>query len=306
MLFNILSNSYQPNFKNVSYAKQCGLRSMQNIKGVEREIIEAYRSELTHDIWGDPEKLKQWAFKKIEEIATYDYPSKLLDNITIREGRTDAVDRWYQIIKENPIIKNNPFFQLKIIKFVTEKLQPNNKQLAPIINPKVITDTIGEIKKTGGSFKKTYYKNMRDFDSSSWLQTEEISENGVLGKWYTINVPDTNNAKRNLKQFQEIKNFIAILSQGSNWCTRSPYTVGREYNNCLFNIFIDNKGVPQVCMSSMGKNKNWFEYIRGNNQYTPIQEKFKQIIKSFLDRHNIKNGVVGKVGNEEPIQSFLG
>ena len=39
--------------------------------------------------------------------------------------------------------------------------------------------------------------------------TEEISENGVLGKWYTINVPDTNNAKRNLKQLQKMVGFIS-------------------------------------------------------------------------------------------------
>ena len=273
------NNQYSPSFYNRRYAKISGLRSMQNIKGFEREIIEAYRSELTHDIWGDENKLKQWAYKKIEKIATNNYPSELLDNITIREGRTDAVDRWYQILKDNNLTKDNPFLQLKIIRFVTEKLLPNNKQLAPIINPTVITDTIKEIEKTGNSFKKTYYKNMRNFDTSSWLKTEEVSESGILGKWYIIDVPDSSDAKSNLKNFQKVKNFIAILSQGSNWCTRSPYTVGREFKNCTFNIFIDNKGVPQICMTSMGKNKNWFEYIRGNNQYAKLPQKCKAIYK---------------------------
>jgi hypothetical protein len=33
------------------------LRSMQNINGVEREIIEMYHNELKHLIWGDKDKL---------------------------------------------------------------------------------------------------------------------------------------------------------------------------------------------------------------------------------------------------------
>ena len=305
MLLNILNNSYQPNFQSLSYAKQCGLRSMQNIKGFEREIIEAYRSELPHEIWGNAEKLKQWAYKKIEEIATKSFPSGLIDSITIKEGRTDAVKGWYQIIKNNEIAQKNPFLQLKIIRFVTDKLLPNNKQLAPVINPKVISDTIKEVDKTGESFKKTYYKNMRNFDSAKWLKTEEISENGVLGKWYTVDVPDEIQARRNLFEFNNIKKFISVLSQGSNWCTRSPYIVGDEFSNCTVSIFVDNKGVPQICMTTMGKNKNLFEFIRGNEQYAPIPQRFKGIIKSYLERHEITDATVGRKGNEEPIKKFL-
>ena len=302
---------YKPAIDNViihsqkRYTKVSGLRSMQNINGIEREIIEAYKTELTHDIWGDVGKLEKWAFQKAEKIATKEYPSEMLDNITLREGRTDAVDKWYQFLQNDSISKNNPFLQLKVIKFVTENLHENNKQLAPVLNTKVAADAVYEVNKTGKSFKKTYYKMMRDFDTSFNVKTEEVSENGVLGKWYTINIPDANSAKKNLRLYQEIKNFIAILSQGSNWCIRSPYTVGREFNNCIINIFVDNKGIPQICMSSMGKNKKWFEYIRGNDQYAPIQNKFKQIIKSFLDRQNIKDGIVGKIGEEESIMQFL-
>lgn len=303
---------YKPAIDNVisksqkRYTKVCGLRSMQNIKGIEREIIEAYKAELTHDIWGDTEKLKKWALKKTEEIATKEYPSDMLDNITLREGRTDAVDKWYQFLQNDRTANRNPFLKLKVMRFVTENLKNNNKQLAPVLNPKVASDALFEVNKTGKSLKKTYYEMVREFDKSPNVKTEEISENGVLGKWYTIDIPDTNSAKRNIKHFQEIKKYVAVLSQGSNWCIRSPYTVGREFGNCIIHIFVDNKGTPQICMSTMGKNNKWFEYIRGNDQYAPIQEKFKNIIKTFLNRQNIKDGMVGKIGAEEPIMSFLG
>ena len=288
-----------------SFCKVSGLRSMQHIKGDEREIIEAYRSELTHDIWGNAEKLKEWTYKKIEEIASKEYPSTKLTNDMITEGRTEAVKKWAQTLKENEITKNNPFLQLKILKFVTKNLQPNNKQLAPIINQSVISDTIRQINKTGEPFKRAYYENMRTFDSYKWLKTEEVSENEVLGKWYIIDIPNEIEARRNSNIFRKIKDFIAILSQGSNWCTRSPHTVGDEFSNCTANIFVDNKGIPQVCMTTVGKNKNMFEYIRGNDQYAPIAEKYKAIIKLFMQKHELKNVTIGKAGNEEPLNSYL-
>ena len=288
-----------------SYAKISGLRSMQNIKGIEREIIEEYREELPHEIWGDAEKLKQWAYKKTEELATTEYPSALLDDITIRTGRTDAVDNWYRLVKQNYLTRNNPFLQLKIIKFVTSNLLTDNKQLAPILNDTVFTDAVIQMKNTGVSFKKTYYRLMRELKEAINVITEDVNENGIIGKWYLIKVPEEEEAKKNLLKFNKIKNFIAILSQRSNWCTRNPQTVGREFANCTFNIFIDSKGVPQICMTSMGSSNSWFEYVRGNDQYAPIKDIYKSIIKSFLNRHEIYNGKVGYIDGIMPINEIL-
>lgn len=305
MKISNIKHSNSPVFMNLSYAKQCGLRSMQQITGIEKEIIEAYKKELPHNIWGNAEKLKEWALNKIENIVTKEYPSKLLDSITIREGRTDAVEKWYQFVKTNYNTKDNPFLQLKILKFVTKNLHDNNKQLAPILNTKVAADAAYESNRTNSSFKKTYYKLMREFDTSFNVKTENVSENGITGKWYSVTVPETAEAKKSTGKFNKIRDYIAILSQGTNWCTRSPHTVGHEFSGSHFNIFIDNKGIPQLCLTRLGKSKNWFKYIRGNNQYLPIKEKFKCILKSFLKKHHIENATYGDLENNKPVTSLF-
>ena len=285
----------------LSYSKLTGLRSMQHIKGIEREIVETYRNELTHDIWGNADKLRDWVVKKIEFLAQKEYPSKLLDSDVVQNGRNDAVKKWYKQLKTNPFTKNNPFLQLKILKFVTSNLLENNKQVAPIMNSSVLSDTVSQLQKTGGSFKKTYFKLLRDFYSSLNINIEETP----LGNWYTVKVPNEIEAKRKALQFNKIKEFISALSQRTNWCTRSPATVGKDYNNCKFNIFIDNTGVPQVCMTSMGNNKNWFEFIRGKDQYASIPEKFKEVIRAFLKEHKITDGKVGNLDNVTSISEAL-
>ena len=86
-----------------SFAQRTGLRSMQNIKGTEREIIEGYRAELPHEIWGDSEKLTQWAHKKFTTLTDKNYTSFMLDERVVNRDRNEAVKAWADIIEENPL-----------------------------------------------------------------------------------------------------------------------------------------------------------------------------------------------------------
>ena len=197
---------YAMSFGSKTYAKVCGLRSMQNIKGFERDIIEAYRKELSHDIWGNPEKMKKWTIQKVNDIAEKDYKSSLLDDTAVKNERNDVVKEWLNILNKEPDTKRNPFLLLKIMKFVTKNLLNNNKALAPVINPFVLSQSVHETAKSGLSFEKIYYKNMRDFDNSFNVNTEEITENGIKGKWYIIKVPYAKDAIRRPGLFARINN----------------------------------------------------------------------------------------------------
>ena len=149
----------------LSYAKRSGLRSMQNINGTEREIIEAYRSELTHDVWGDSEKLSEWAVKKFDEIKNKSYTSAKLKDETEVNERNEAVRIWADIISNNIFCQKDPFLKLKIIRSVVSDLKTNNAQMPPVINLNILNDAIYEVKKAGASFKKTYYKLFKQFNS---------------------------------------------------------------------------------------------------------------------------------------------
>lgn len=281
-----------------SFTTTSCLRSMQHIKGPEREIIEAYRNELPHEIWGDSKKLTEWALNKFKELTNKEYKSFMLDEQVIEQERNKAVKSWAEIIDSNPDCRQNPFLKLKILRSIVGNLSENNMQLAPIINQKVFADAVHETKKTGASFKKVYYKLIREFDSSLNVKTEEICENGVRGKWFSLKVPDWAEAERRPGLFNKIKDFISVLSQGSNWCTRTPRAVGRDFSGCDFHIFIDKNGLPQLCLAGTNKFGGWFRYVRGNDQYAPIKKEYKGILKSYLERHNLDDAIVGRSETE--------
>lgn len=291
--------------KIMSYAKISGLRSMQHLKGAEREVAEIYRNELSHDIWGNPAKFKKWASEKVDFIAFGDYPSKLLDPDLLYEGRINGVQNWYKLVKSSNLTKDNPFLQLKIMKCVTDKLKPDNKTLTPIINKKVFEDAVFMVKKYGVSFKKTYDKMMKVFTTGLNIQSEEVIENGIRGKWFNLKVPNWAEADRNPAKFNKVKELISILSQGSNWCTRTPKTVGNEFSGCTFDIFLDDKGVPQLCMTRLDNCKDWFRFIRGNDQYKPIPQKFKAVLQSFLKKQKLEDAVVGTLTEQKPVMKLF-
>jgi hypothetical protein len=189
------------------------------------------------------------------------------------------------------------------MRFVTDDLKPDNKALAPVINQKVFADAVYSVKKFGSSFKKTYNLMMKMFDTGLGIKTEEITVNGVRGKWFTLRVPNWAEADRNPARFNKIKEFISILSQGSNWCTKTPKTVGRDFSGCIFDIFVDAKGTPQLCLTRFD-NSDRFRYIRGNDQYKSIPNKFKAVLKSFLEKHNLNNAVICTETEKKPVLSL--
>ena len=278
----------------ISYAKQSGLRSMHHIKGTEREIIETYKTILTHDIWGNPQKLSEWATKKFEEITNRNYISDRLDITTVQSDRNECVKAWAELINNNFICNKDPFLKLKVIKSITEHLKENNAQLPPPINKNVFRNTIQEIKKNGQNFKKTYLKLMRDFDTTPGIETKEIAESGIRGKWFSIKVPNWADAICHPGRFKKINEFIAILSQGSNWCTRNHKAISKNFIGSDFHIFIDNKGKPQICMVGIDSNGGKYRYVKGNNQYAPFPQQYKPILKSFIEHHKLDNAIVGE------------
>ena len=286
-----------------TYSELSGLRSMQHIKGPEREIIEAYRKELPHEIWGDSEKMKEWALNKFNELRNKNYKSFMLDEHIIERERNKVVKYWAELLDNNIDCNKNPFLKLKILRSVVEDLSEKNMQLAPIINQKILSDAVRETKKTGASFKKVYYKLIREFDSSLNVKTEEVCENGVRGKWFSLRVPDWAEADRSPGLFNKIKDFVSVLSQGSNWCIRTPRTVGREFSGCDFHIFIDKNGLPQLCIAGTNEHGGWFRYVRGNDQYVPIKNEYKSVLKSYLERHNLDDAIVGR--NESDAKHIL-
>lgn len=294
--------SYKPAAKTAkTYAKTVGLRSMQNIKGFERDVIEAYRAELPHGIWGDAEKMKQWTLDKANAIANKDYPSSLLDANIVTSERNDVVKEWLNVLNEQLDTRRNPFLLLKIMRFVTKELLNNNKTLAPIINPSVVAASVHETAKTGASFEKVYYRNLRKFDTSFGVKTENVSENGICGKWYSIDVPFQIEAIRQPGLFARISNYVSVLCQGSDWCVRSPGTISHSYSGHTFNVFIDNKGSPQLCLVYPTKSKGRIEAVVGKQQYVPIPQQYKSILKSFLERHGLQNSLTNEKFDNVPV-----
>ena len=280
-------------FMNKTYAKRTGLRSMQHISGVEREIIEAYKADLKHEIWGNETKLKNWAAEKFNELANKNYISYKLDIKTTEQDRNSVVREWAYILNHNPDTQNNPFLKLKILKSVTANMTDSNAQAAPIINRTIIADTIYEVKKNGGGFIKLYYKNLKNFNVTNNITLEPISINGIKGDWLNITMPDKAFATRSPGQFSSISNCIAALSQGTNWCTRTPGIVRRDFIGQNIHIFMDIKGNPQLGIFGFDKTKQ-YKFICGKEQYSPIPDKYKIILEDYIKTHSIEEATLTK------------
>ena len=292
-------SSAQKVFKK-TYSEITGLRSMQHIKGAEREIIEAYRKELPHNIWGNPDRMKEWAINKYSELAHKNYTSSLLESEVVQSERNEMIQKWAKLIDSNPYCQNSPFLKLKILRSLTENLTDKNMQIAPIINPNVIDKAILAVKKTGVSFKKAYFDLVRDFDSSLNTTTTEIALNGIRGKWFSVRVPSTAKAQRSPGLLNKAKEFISALSQRSNWCTRTPNNVSRDFLDTDFHIFIDKYGIPQLCLAGTNKHGGIFKFACGNDQYAPIPDKYKDVLKSFILKNELNNATLC-FGNATPV-----
>jgi len=278
----------------ITYAKQTGLRSFQNINDeAERTIIQAYKNELTHDIWGNPEKLREWATNKFNELRDKNYFSIKLDNDEIANERNASIKAWANMIEENANCKNNPFFKLKILRSVVDNLKENNAQFPLVISKNVFKDAIYEVKKCGSSFKKTYIKLYEQFYSMGNVVVDDVYKNGIRGKWYSLKVPNHASSSQS-GLLKKVRDFISILSQDSNWCTRTPKAINENFLGMDFHIFVDSKGCPQLCIVGTDKYGGQFKYIKGNNQYAPIPDKFKAILKSFLEMKKLDKALVGE------------
>lgn len=283
-----------PKKAQMSLSKRTGLRSMQNIKGTEREIIEAYRNELSHDIWGNPQKLYEWAVNKFNALKEKKYTSKRADGKDVEKYREEDINAWADLVNSNDPCKRNPFLKLKIFKSIVENLKENNSQLPPAINENIFNKAVNEARKFGKSFKKTYFKLYKEFSKIPNLITEDVSINGVRGRWYSLKLPDYAEAAKEPGTYKKILEFISILSQGSNWCTKNSKLLVNDFAGKDFHIFTDTKGIPQICMVGSNKHGGHFKYIKGNDQYAKLDEKYKDVLKDFLERRQLNNAVVGE------------
>ena len=281
----------------LTYAKRSGLRSMQNIEGTEREIINAYKNELTHDIWGNPDKLYDWAVRKFNELKNKNYISNKLSKEDVVCDRNEIVKEWATHIENNYYSKDNPFLRLKILKSVVSDLKENNTLLPPVINEEVISEAIKDVVRYGTSFKKAYFSIFKEFISVPGLKVDNVNE-GIKGKWYSIQLPDYSVAHKKPGLFRKIKELITVLSQGSNWCTRNHKSISDIFLGNDFHIFIDNKGYPQLCIVGNDNYGGRFRYIKGNNQYKKIPEKYLPVLRDFLHKNNLEKSVVGEIDSE--------
>ena len=290
----------------LSYAKRTGLRSMQHISGVERDIIEAYKSELTHEIWGNPSKMVEWVRQKVENLINADYPSKLLGRDVVENSRNGLVKAWGNLVKTDFKTSKKPFLQLEIMKFVTGKLQNGNKALAPVLRVDAFREALFIAQKTGRSFKKMYTDLLKNTKYHQINVVEEnVNVNNIRGTWYNIKTLNESETTRNPLLASRINEFITSISQGSDWCIRNKHNLLREYIGTKFHIFVDEKGVPQLCLAAADDAEKVFQCVKGREQYKPLSDDLKKVLRDFIEKHKLRESFVNeKVGTNVPILEY--
>ena len=119
------------------------------------------------------------------------------------------------------------------------------------------------------------------------INEENVNIGGVRGTWYHFRTLNESETVKNPLLASRLTEFLTSISQGSDWCIRSKHNVLREYIGTKFHIFVDDKGVPQLCLAAVDDAEKTFQCIKGKEQYKAIPGKYKKVLLNFIQQHKL-------------------
>ena len=226
-----------------------------------------------------------WCSKKLNEdyIVNKDKLSESVDE-QAQIQKAKILDDWMEyIMLENEAY--TPSIQLMILSSITSDLSKDTNHLPPILDKRVLADTIQKIsenckkdKNYNCNFNKQYRTNL----SRGIMHTETNLDTSLSG-WIVIpsKQKDPDNFEENVKKLQTLSH--------DNWCTKT-YNAEPYLEKGDFHVYMEN-GKPKlgVRFDSVG-----IVEIQGEKNNTKIPLKYLDIVKKHLSENNymISNRVV--------------
>lgn len=274
-LNNTQRNTFRDERNKFGQVNFCALKK-SSFEGFDLECVNRFKAPI--ETFNSKEDFFSWVKKFLEQKFTLQQYKN--HNETDTKERFDILWKWREYLtNDNNLYNRNSSLSLIIIDGITRMLTPKNREVPPILNPAVLSETVKQIgesalNKKGNffNFDKIYRENLRKFITSD-IETET----GEVGtKWVKIpsKIHDETDFDLNVEK-------LKALSCRS-WCTKSTHA--RPYlSEGDFYIFIEN-GKPKA---SIRIAKDMIEEIQGEKNNSVIPSGYVDEIDDFIKSNNL-------------------
>lgn len=270
------------------------VRTLESIVGVEKVVLNKFKSEIPQEIWSNPESFKRWAEKRLAKILDFDANKDYIavnEYAKYNEARIKGIESWYKFLKEESNYKDDVFVHLLVMDGITREMKPNNAYTPPTVSQEEFEATYNALlaSNTKVSFSKLYAQQIRN-KALQQFTTEYVSLNGIEGQWVTIPCSQRGDAK-----YEEHVAMVQALSEGSSWCLRfeNAHTYLQQGN---LHFFVDKNGQSQVAINETDGQITQIQKRYDQNSTVPIP--YSEVISEWAKKNKYS-------GQEENIQQAL-
>lgn len=263
-----------------------GAMKKRDFEGFDAACVNMFKAPI--EKFTQKSDLTDWASKKLEEKYNLDN-YKAINAEDDKERKKRLIEWKLYLTQTNDIYRTNPVLSLIIFHSITKDLTSDNRKLPPVLQPRVLADTMTQIsqnlkkdKNCQFDFNKIYRNKLRLFAMGS---TKRQTSPEAVTKWVKIpsyyNDPD--NFEKNVKR-------LKMLSHDS-WCTKSfnaePYLRKGD-----FYIYLE-KGQPKAAIRMVGEE---IQEIQGEKNNGIVPWQYAEIISCFikekgLDDYKVKDNI---------------
>ena len=155
--------TFRDNSPNSGQLNFCAMKKSQ-FRGFEREFINRFKAPI--EKFNSKDDFKNWAHSLLD--AELECKKYQCDSSFVNLERNDIIDNWRFFLQNDRSFKENPALSLIIAKDIVKDLSPKNRDIPPILYPKVLIQALRQIRKNMArnkgyffNFNKIYKENLR-------------------------------------------------------------------------------------------------------------------------------------------------
>lgn len=245
-----------------------GALKKNQFSGIDLLVVNKFKAPI--EKFNSNEDLQNWCKQKVDDITKKDYKGRQNETVIQRKS---MLKEWFDYVqKENDGYSDS--ISLLILDSVTKDLKPDEDKIPPVLNKRILADTISQIQektkvnpKLDVNFSKMYQMNLQ----KSVLNVEKSKNITDITGWVII--PSKENDP---EHFEENVNRLKLLSH-DNWCTKSfnaePYLSKGD-----FHVYLEN-GKPKLGVRFVGDE---IQEIQGEKNDSKIPITYYDTVKEHI------------------------
>ena len=258
-------------------------------QGIDRFVVERYKAPI--EKFNGKEDFKKFCNNFTDNIRNENYLGRKPETTVQRKA---MLKEWFDyVLKENTAYAGS--IALMILGAITSTLKSNEDTLPPVLNKRVLADTVDEVQedlennpKMQLNFDKKYRLNLQ----KSVIESEGIVDKSLNG-WIVIP-----SKEHDPEHFEENVDKLKALSH-NNWCTKS-YNAKPYLSEGDFHVYMKN-GQPALGIRFVGDK---IQEIQGERNNATVPYKYYGIAKEHIKDYELTQYAAGEVKELEEIKKY--